>query len=84
MNIVLDAAFVIAAVAFFKDKLGLSGGATLAAAFVAVLFVALVPPVIALFPATGAILTAVVDAVKLFITAAGGVDFLTLMVKKSK
>lgn len=80
----LDAAFVIAAVAFFKDKMGLTGNATLLAAFVAVLFVALAPPLVAMFPASGPLLTAIVDAVKLFIVAAGGVDFAKYVIAKAR
>lgn len=72
---VLDAAFIIAAVAFFKTQMALTGRWVLLAAFIVVLFVAIEPPVVALFPAGAAIITAVVDAVKLFIVAAGSVDF---------
>jgi hypothetical protein len=77
---VLDAAFVIAAVAFFKAQMELTGRKVLLAAFGVVLFVAIEPPIVALFPLAAPVISAVVGAVKLFITAAGSVDFVKSLI----
>jgi len=72
---VLDAVFVVAAVAFFKTQMELTGRSVLLAAFLVVLFVAIETPLVSLFPTGAEVITAIVGAVKLFITAAGSVDF---------
>ena len=74
-NSVLSVAFIIAITAFFKKQLGLTGWKVLLAAFLVALFIGLVPVVVAIFPVVAPWLTATVNVVVLFLTAAGTMDF---------
>lgn len=72
MEIALSIAFVIAAVAFFKEQLKFGGYWSLLAAFVIVLIVAWLPELVAFFPASGPFVDKFVLVVQLFIGAVGG------------
>jgi len=74
MEFVLDAAFIIAVTAFFKQQFGLAGGAALLAALVVALVVGLAPLVGVTFPAFAPWISAVINVVVLFLSAAGGYD----------
>lgn len=71
MEFVIDITFVLAAVAFFKDRLNLKGNYVLLAAFVAVLFLAFLPDLVALAPQSAYAVEKIVFIVKLFLTAPG-------------
>lgn len=70
----IDVAFVIATVAFFKQQLGLKGWKNILSAFAAVLFVAFLPDLVALFPQSAAAVDKIVMIVKLFLSAPGIFD----------
>ena len=74
LKMLIDVAFVLAVTAFLKEQLGLSGKKVLLAAFLAVLFVMYVPLVTAMFPVVAPWLDQFVQAVMLFMTAAGSFD----------
>ena len=73
---ILNAAFIIAATAFFKEQLSLSGRASLLAAFGVSLAVGFAPAIAAQFPLLAPWVTHFVNVVVLFISAAGTVDAL--------
>lgn len=75
MNIVLDVAFIVAAVSFFKQQFDLKGPKALGAAFGVALLVGLAPVVSASFPVAQPYIDTVVRVVGLFIAAAGSFDF---------
>jgi len=74
MEIALSIAFVVAAVAFFKEQLKFSGYWSLLAAFIVVLIVAWLPELVVLFPVSGPFIDKFVLVVQLFIGAVGGRD----------
>lgn len=74
LNFVIDVAFVIAAVAFFKNRAGLKGWSAIATAFASVLFVAFLPDLVALFPGSEYAVVKIVTIVKLFLSAPGLYD----------
>jgi hypothetical protein len=76
MEYVLDAAFIIATVAFFKTQFGFSGKVTLLAAFVVALIVGLAPTITAQFPNVAPWITQIAGVIVLFISSAGTVDAL--------
>lgn len=76
MDYILDAAFIIAAVAFFKAQFGFSGKASLLAAFCVALIVGFAPTIAAQFPTIAPWITQLVTVIVLFISAAGSVDAL--------
>lgn len=80
----IDAAFLIAITAFFKEQLGLQGRSVLAAAFVVGLALFLAPQIIAALPAAGPWLEGIVNFVKLYLAACGSVDFVTAIARKLK
>lgn len=71
---VLDTVFVLAAVAFFKERFGLLGWNAIGAAFVVSLVVVFVPDLIAAFPLAAPYLQKAIDVVKLFLIAPGLFD----------
>jgi hypothetical protein len=77
MNEILTVAIIIAITAFFKKQLGLSGWRVLLAAFIVALFLGLEPVIVSTFPVIAPWLSAVVNVIVLFLTAAGSVDFIT-------
>lgn len=74
-NPVLTVAIIVMIVAFFKKQLGLSGWASLLAAFVVSLVIGLIPVVILTFPIIAPWLTTTSTVIVLFLTAAGTFDF---------
>ena len=83
MQIVLNVAFVISAVAFFKERLQLKGYWPIGAAFLVSLVVAFTPDLIALFPAMQIYLEKLVTVVALFISAPGIFDLATDVTTKA-
>lgn len=71
---VLDAAFIIATVAFFRERLGWVDSHALLAAFIVTLVVGLSPVVAAMLPALSTLLLTAIALIKLFLLAAGGFD----------
>jgi len=71
----IDIAFVIAVVAFFRERMTLSGVKVLIAAFVVTLLFNIAPLVAENFPVISPWLNAILNSVILFIAAAGSVDF---------
>lgn len=71
---VIDVTFVLAAVAFFKEHANLKGWYAIGAALVAVLFVAFLPDLVALFPQAQQAVDKIVFIIKLFLTAPGLFD----------
>lgn len=80
----IDIAFVLATVAFFKANLNLKGGTILFSAFLAVLFVAFIPDLVALYPAAAPYVEKIIFIVKLFLTAPGVWDLGTQIGSKIK
>lgn len=74
MDFVIDVAFVVATVAFFKQQFGLRGLANLGTAFVAVAFVAFLPDIVALMPGSEYYVAKIVTIIKLFFAAPGLFD----------
>jgi hypothetical protein len=74
MDFVLDTAFVLAAVAFFKARFGLLGWKALAAAFGVSLLVVFKPELIALVPGYEGAIEKLLSVVQLFIAAPGVFD----------
>lgn len=74
---VIDITFVLAVVAFFKERANLKGWYSIGAAFLAVLFIAFLPDIVALFPQAQAAVDKIVFIVKLFLTAPGIFDLVT-------
>ncbi len=74
LNFVIDVAFVIATVAFFKNRANLKGWNAIAMAFVTVLFLVFLPDLVALFPASQYAVEKIVMIVKLFLSAPGLYD----------
>jgi len=74
MEYVIDVAFVLGAVAFFKKQFNLSGWQPVLVAFLAVLGVSFIPELVAAFPQAAPILEKVVRVVQLFLTAPGLFD----------
>lgn len=71
----IDIAFVIAVVAFFRERVALRGVQVLIAAYVVTLLFNIAPLVAEFFPVVSPWLNAVLNSVVLFIAAAGSVDF---------
>lgn len=78
----IDAAFLIAITAFFKEQLGLQGRSVLVAAFLVGLALFLSPQIIAALPAAGPWLEGVVNFIKLYLAACGSVDFVAALARK--
>jgi hypothetical protein len=76
MNVVLDVAFVLTAVQFFKGQFGLENKAALACAFSVSLVVGLYAPVAAAFPAIAPFLEPVINVIALFIASAGSYNLI--------
>lgn len=74
MEIVLNVAFVIAAVAFFKQQFHLSGWQPIVCAFVLALLVAFLPDIYLLLPVAKPIVEKVVFVIALFLAAPGVFD----------
>jgi len=74
LNFVIDVAFVIATVAFFKNRTNLKCWTAIATAFITVLFLAFLPDVVALFPGSQYAVEKIVMIVKLFLSAPGLYD----------
>ena len=74
MDFVLDAAFIIAVTAFFKEQFGLDGKFALLAALLVALVVGLAPLVGATLPALAPWIEGVIKVLVLFLSAAGGYD----------
>lgn len=71
---VLDTVFVLAAVAFFKERFGLLGWKAILVALVASLVVVFIPDILAAFPLAAPYLEKVIEVVKLFLIAPGLFD----------
>lgn len=82
MNVVLSVAFVVAAVAFFKERFGLFGWQALLSAFGVCLVVAFLPDLEALLPQYSAAIDKIVLIVTLFISAPGIFDLAVDVGKK--
>lgn len=80
---ILTVAFIVAVTAFIKTQLGLSGWKAMLIAFLVALVVGLVPVFVATFPVVAPWLTALVNVIVLFLTAAGSYDFI-MSVKRSE
>ena len=76
MDTVLTVAFVLAATAFFKERLGLEDKLALLCAFVVALGVSFAPMLDALLPNFAPFIDATVRTFLLFLSAAGGYDLL--------
>lgn len=74
MDFVIDVAFVIATVAFFKQQAGLKGWANLGVAFVTILFLVFLPDIVTLFPGSAYVVEKIITVVKLFFSAPGLFD----------
>jgi hypothetical protein len=83
VNIVLDVAFVIASVAFFKKQFNVKDGIALLLAFATALIIGLAPIIAGMLPITGPFIEVVIKVIVLFLTAAGSVDFTTEMIKRA-
>lgn len=83
MDFVIDVAFVIAAVAFFKAQFGLKGWGAIGVAFLLSLGLSFLPELYSAFPQFQPYLEKVVGLVQLFLTAPGLFD-LTKELQKSK
>jgi hypothetical protein len=75
----LTVAFIVMITAFFKKQIGLTGWKTLVAAAIVSLVVALLPQIAATVPASAPWIGAVLQWLVLFFSAAGSVDFVTLV-----
>lgn len=85
MNIVLDVAFIVACVAFFKEQLDVKGKIVLLYVFLVALAVAFAPLLVASFPVAGPYIEAVLKVVGLMLAAAGSWDALRqLAARKAK
>ena len=84
MEILLDAAFVIAAVSFFKAQFSWKGQTALGAAFVVSLLVAYAPALASLSPAAAPFVDGLITVIKLFIGAAGSFDTAKALIAFSK
>jgi len=82
MDYVLDTAFVLAAVAFFKERLGLKGWYVIGAALVATLAVAFIPELLAAFPLAAPYLEKIIRIIELFLLAPGLFDLAVDVGKK--
>jgi hypothetical protein len=78
-NPILNIAFIVSITAFFKKQLGLTGWKTMVGAFIVTLLVAELPIAIDALPVAAPWLEALYYAVVLFLSAAGSVDFITLV-----
>jgi hypothetical protein len=76
MDYVLDAAFVLAVTAFFKQQLEISGKAALLCAFATALLLSFAPILALQFPMLAPWIEAVVRTFVVFLSAAGGYDAL--------
>lgn len=74
LDFVIDVAFVIATVAFFKAQFGLKGWYAIGTALVTTLFLSFLPNLVALYPAAGPAIEKVIGIVKLFLAAPGLFD----------
>lgn len=74
VEIILDVAFILVCVSFFKQQMGLKGAAALACAFVTALIVGLSPVLSSQFPALAPWISAVINVIVLFLSAAGSFD----------
>lgn len=75
----LTVAFIVMITAFFKKQIGLTGWKVLVAAFIVALVVAYLPLLAAAVPAAAPWLGQLMQVIVLFLSAAGSVDFLTLL-----
>lgn len=82
-NIVLDAAFVLMCVSFFKANLNVANTGAIALAFVVSLIVGLAPEVAKAFPIVAPWVGAFINIVVIFLSAAGSFDFSTEMIKRA-
>lgn len=74
VEIILDVAFILVCVSFFKTQLGLKGAAALGCAFVVALIVGLSPVLAEQFPNLAPWIGAVINVIVLFLSAAGSFD----------
>lgn len=74
MEIVVNVAFVIAAVAFFKQRFGFFGWKAVLSAFLVSALVVYLPDLYAAFPQAQPYLEKLIGIVQVFITAAGSYD----------
>lgn len=81
-NIVLDVAFVIAAVSFFRVQFGIAKGGAIMLAFVISLSVGAMPYLVTWLPALAPVLDVLVRVIGLFIAAAGSWDTVGLLFRK--
>lgn len=84
MNEILTVAVVVAITAFFKKQLSLTGWQVILAAFIVALIIGLTPVIADAFPPIAPWLTAIVNVVLLFLTAAGSADFITTIRTKDE
>lgn len=78
----IDIAFIVAVVAFFRERVQLRGWRVLVLAFVVTLFFNIAPLVAELFPIVSPWLNAVLSSIVLFIAAAGSVDFGVWLIRR--
>lgn len=78
----IDIAFVIAVVAFFRERVQLQGNKVLIAAFVVTLLFKIAPLVAQFFPVISPWLNAILASIVLFVAAAGSVDFGVWLLRK--
>jgi hypothetical protein len=71
----ITVALIIAITQFFRTQLNLTGWKVILAAFLVVLVLAYIPVLIAAFPTVAPWLEPLVNAIFLFLAAAGTVDF---------
>lgn len=83
MDTLINAALIIAIVSFFKQQFALNGWKVILAAFLVAAFLTYLPVVTAQFPVTAPWLDPLTMLVKVFLGAAGTVDFITEMRKPS-
>ncbi len=74
MTYALDAAFIIALIAFTKEQLGLKGRVVLLWVFVVALLFGVGPLIAQSFPISGPYIKVLLDTVILFIGSAGSYD----------
>ena len=85
MDFVIDVPFILAVVAFFKNRFNLRGDSVLFVAFLAVLLVSFTPDIIHAFPQAVPYLERIIQLGKLFFMAPGlydlAVDFQEKQIK---
>jgi uncharacterized membrane protein len=81
-TVVLDVAFVLVAVAFFKEQLNLAKNAAIGCAFIVSMIVGLVNVAAETWPTASPWIYGVVGVIVIFLSAAGSFDLVVDVAKK--